>query len=369
MEILILYPGGIGAGRTFSYEMAAGLVKNGQDVYAIVADAQEDRDKWVDLLGKEKIYFFVGHRGGKDFAKRLVTLPFTDGTAIRRKFSRITFDMVLKPMYHIWSDRLLPYISTRKIVSVCHDPLPHSSSKKYVQYLSKRFTMNSDDVVVLTKSFIPIVEKRHKIAREHIFYMPHGRFPGYSVNPDKRLVHFAEDKTNFVFFGRIQRYKGIGILLEAYQMLRKEYDDITLTIAGNGDMQPYQKYLNGDESIKVINRFIDDDEVGSLFDGPNAILVLPYIDATQSGVTLVAFEYGVPIIATNTGGLREQLNNGKIGLLCQPNDAQSLCDAMKKCIHNPDFVQEQKRLTAAYLHELDWEVLMDKLLKQIYGEK
>lgn len=366
MNILILYTGGLGAGRTFSYEMARGFCENGHEVYAILANVREDKGNWISLLGEERIYFFEGHKSASDFFLKWVTLPCHAGKEIRRKFRAVEFDMVIKTMYHIWSDRMLSFVSCRRVVSICHDPLPHSSTKRYVSYLSKRFTQNSDDVIVLTKSFIPIVESRHGIAREHIHYMPHGRFSGYTANTEKRLVNFQEGKTNFVFFGRIQKYKGIGVLLEAYGRLRKSHDDITLTIAGNGDMDPYQGLL-GDETITVINRFIDDDEVGSLFDGTNAVLVVPYIDATQSGVILIAFEYGVPVVATDTGGLREQLNDGRIGILCKPDDVDSLQAAMESVIGNKGLMEEQKRKMQEYLHELDWNVLTAKLVEEIAG--
>lgn len=367
MNILILNTGGLGGGRTFTYEIAKGFCKNGHDVYAIIAKVEEDKDIWISLLGEDRIYFFENHKNSIGFLKKMLVFPFTVGKEVSRKFQSIEFDMVFKTIYHIWSDKMLPYVSSRRIVSVCHDPFPHSGAKKYVSYLSKRFTQNSDDVIVLTKSFIPIIEKRHKISRQHIFFMPHGRFNGYKVNAEKRLVEYKDNKMNFVFFGRIQKYKGIGVLLEAYNLLRNKYNNITLTIAGKGDMSPYLE-LTHDETITVINRFIDDGEVGSLFDGPNAVLVVPYIDATQSGVILIAYEYGIPIIATDTGGLREQLNGGNIGILCKPNDVKSLYDAMELIINNEDIRIEQKKKIEEYLHELDWDVLTANLVEQIFGD-
>lgn len=130
---------------------------------------------------------------------------------------------------------------------------------------------------------------------------------------------------NFLFFGRIEKYKGIQLLAKAYKELVQTHSlNITLTIAGSGNLAEYREEFRNIPNVTIINRYIPDNEIGQYFSIPNTIVVLPYIDASQSGVIPIALEYNTPIIASETGGLKEQLNNGEIGIFCKVNDINSL---------------------------------------------
>lgn len=356
MNILVVFPGKSGGGTVFALDIAKGFAENGHRVCAIIAKGASNEKEWTDVLGEENVYRFTLHHGAGDFIKKCITLPLGEGRRIKEKFADIRFDFVLKTMYYIWTDMLVKYVNADRVVSICHDPLPHSGEKKYCAYLSKKFTQRSDDVFVLTKRFIPIVEKRCKLPKEKIHYVPHGRLHNYNKT-DKRLVNFRETDTNFVFFGRIQEYKGIKVLLEAYKKVHDKHKNTTLTIAGKGDFSAYEKLAADCGNITVINRFIDDDEVGGLFDGANTVLVLPYLDATQSGVILIAYEYGVPIIASNCGGLSEQLDDGRLGMLCEPGNVEELSECMLHFIGNPSAFEEQKIKMKEYLRKLDWDII------------
>lgn len=93
----------------------------------------------------------------------------------------------------------------------------------------------------------------------------------------------------------------------------------TWAIAGEpyGDFGAYQQQIDASprrDHIHLHTRFIADVEVPAFFGAADAV-VLPYKSATQSGITAIAYHFGIPVIATDVGGLKEALNNGRTGIL------------------------------------------------------
>jgi glycosyltransferase involved in cell wall biosynthesis len=231
-------------------------------------------------------------------------------------------------------------------------------------YLGDTFAKIADYTVVLTKQFIPIVNERWGVPLENIRYMPHGRQKMYALS-ENTLSRYDEKKYNFLFFGYMREYKGLRVLAKAFEKLSKVRGDVTLTLAGSGDFSKYQADFAGLNGVTVDNRYIQDDEVGSYFYGENVITVMPYLDATQSGVSLTAMEYGSVIIASDTGGLKAQLNEGEIGAYCKAGDVESLFEQMLYVIEHPQFVEEQKQKMQAYLAEIEWDNVVKRLMQTI----
>ena len=205
---------------------------------------------------------------------------------------------------------------------------------------------------------------RYRKNNEDILVIPHGVFSTYKEIAIDHGIFYDSDKINFLFFGRIEHYKGIGILVEAYRQVEQQYPhSVSLTIVGRGDFSPYQDVFDTLHHARLVNRWIADDEVDGFFCGEKIVTVLPYLDATQSGVVNIAMQNHSLIIATNTGGLSEQLAEGAYGLMVSPNDVKALYDIMEKVIlHYEDY--DDIRLDAYdALKKLDWRVLAGKILE------
>ena len=170
---------------------------------------------------------------------------------------------------------------------------------------------------------------------------------------------------NFLFFGRIEHYKGLRVLAAAFRQAQNNMRDYTLTIAGPGDWSVYAADFEGVRNLTVINEWINPEKINKLYSTENVITVLPYLDASQSGVIPVAKEYLSPIIASNTGGMSEQITDGKTGILVPAGDAEALSRAITEIYAN--FEQAKKLVQAAYaeLDELNWDRLAKKLLEDI----
>ena len=169
---------------------------------------------------------------------------------------------------------------------------------------------------------------------------------------------------NFLFFGRITKYKGLHVLAQAYKKLHKEYQDSSLFVVGSGDFSEYKAEFPPDDNITVVNRFIKDDEIVAFFRGRNIVTVLPYTDATQSGVIPIAMKEESLLIVSNKGGLVEQTDNGKYAILIEP-DPESLYKAMKNVVENYDQYSDLLIEAKKYIESLSWDRLSKKLLSII----
>jgi glycosyltransferase involved in cell wall biosynthesis len=138
----------------------------------------------------------------------------------------------------------------------------------------------------------------------------------------------VEDKV-ILFFGFIRTYKGLDILLEAMALPSLKQSGIKLLIAGEfyEDRKTYDEIINAHKLLpQLILRtdFIQDSEVKYYLSAADFV-IQPYRNATQSGVTPLAYHFEKPMLVTNVGGLPDLVPDGKVGLVCEPTP-QSIAD-------------------------------------------
>jgi len=132
-----------------------------------------------------------------------------------------------------------------------------------------------------------------------------------------------------LFFGYVRHYKGLDTLLAAWKRVRTVRPNATLVVAGEfyEDPAAYAGLVRDAGGVRLIDRYIPDDEVEALFRAAD-VTVLPYRSGTQSGVTHVAYALGTPVIATRVGGLTESVRDGETGLTCPPEDPTAMAAAI-----------------------------------------
>jgi glycosyltransferase involved in cell wall biosynthesis len=128
-----------------------------------------------------------------------------------------------------------------------------------------------------------------------------------------------------LFFGFIRHYKGLDLLLEAMADPRIKERGFKLIIAGEfyEDAVKYTNLIRSfelDEQIILFNEFIPENKICYLFSAAD-VLVQPYRHATQSGVTPLSMHFGLPMIVTDAGGLKEMVVDKITGLVVQKNPA------------------------------------------------
>jgi len=168
-----------------------------------------------------------------------------------------------------------------------------------------------------------------------------------------------------LFFGFIKPYKGVLHLIDAAGPLQKEFGaDLRLLIVGDiyGDKQPYLDRIaasGGADIIDLIDGFVPDETVEDYFLAAD-LAVLPYVSATQSGIVQIAYNYGLPVVTTDVGGLPEVVHDGETGFVVPPADAEALATAVSR------FFREHKSaaFTAAVTREKEkysWDRLAEAI--------
>ena len=153
----------------------------------------------------------------------------------------------------------------------------------------------------------------------------------------RRLIGAPEDSPLALFFGQIAPYKGLDYLAAAMKIVAEAGEDVRLVIAGKvkRGCEDYWKEIQkalAAENLRdrVIQRiqFIADDEVERYFKAAD-VAVLPYVNIFQSGVPFLAYNFGLPVIATDVGSMREDVLEGKTGLICRPANAEALAGTIR----------------------------------------
>ena len=139
-----------------------------------------------------------------------------------------------------------------------------------------------------------------------------------------------------LFFGNIAPYKGLEYLIQALPIARRSKIDCQLVVAGAvkgcedywARLQIAMRECEGGEAILQKIGYIPDDEVEIYFKAAD-VLVLPYTEIFQSGVLFLGYSFGLPVIATDVGALREEIIENVTGFVCPPRNPEALARAIE----------------------------------------
>lgn len=158
-------------------------------------------------------------------------------------------------------------------------------------------------------------------------FSPHPIFTGYGEPVAKeeacRKLGLEPDIQYSLFFGLVRDYKGLDLLIDAWTILKadKQTEGCKLIIAGEfyGNKEKYLHHIeeNGlTEDVVVHDFYIPDGDVKYYFSAAD-VLIQPYHSATQSGVTQIAYNFGLPMIVTDVGGLAEIVSDDVVGYVVE----------------------------------------------------
>lgn len=211
-----------------------------------------------------------------------------------------------------------------KFVIECHNVFPHERSP--VDLLLCDFGLSP------AERFIT----HSKNDREELLRLLPGR--DVAVAPLPPMDEFTTDPTRvrngrtILFFGIVRRYKGLDVLLRAMPKVLSSVD-CKLIVAGEF-YQPFDSFaqlignLGIEDAVTIDNRYILNEELPALFQRAD-VLVLPYLNATQSAVAKTALASGLPVIASDVGGLAEVVTHDVTGLLVPPGNPDALSNALQ----------------------------------------
>ena len=324
MRVALIYLGRRGAGGWISLELARQF--QGMFTTLAVISSYTDQSATWESLNVERLSTHTYRTALSAIASLLMPIEVS---RLVRKIKRFRPDVLLFPMFHPWNALIAQRMPNIPSVVFVHDPQPHPDLTGWVYgKLEQSSIRQAQRCIILSENLEDEMLKRG-ILREQIDVIPLGPF---RITPHRKLKPLNGNIPTLLFFGRIVLYKGLDVLLGAYAEIRKTHQ-ARLILAGEGDLSPYQNMLRKLPDVEVINQWIPEAEIEELF-LKSDLLVLPYTGASQSGVIPIAAALGLPVIATCTGGIPEQIEDGVSGWLVQPSSKDALAAALVEALND-----------------------------------
>ncbi len=248
-------------------------------------------------------------------------------------------------------------------ISILDNVIPHE--KRFFDGISNRFFMKHNDgfVVMSDKVLADLLTVKPDAKYLRIDHPLYDHF-GAKRNREESCLKLGLDpeKKTVLFFGFIRGYKGLDLLIEAAKYLDSSYQ---VVVAGEvyGSFDKYQSLIDElkvADRIKLYNHYIGDDQVPDYFSAAD-VCVLPYKSATQSGITSISFHFELPMIATDVGGLKETIVDGKYGTIVPEVDSKLIASAIQKYF-DQNLKESYSEALKNYRMEHSWEQFVAKTL-------
>ncbi|PZP51372.1 MAG: glycosyl transferase family 1 [Pseudopedobacter saltans] len=252
-----------------------------------------------------------------------------------------------------------------KIVCLADNVIPHEKFPMQTQ-LTKYFFKPVDGFVTMSES---VMQDLRKFTTKPAHLVAHPLYDNFGEPLEKVIARdylkIDPQAKIILFFGFIRQYKGLDLLLEAMHLLQEKGSDIQLLVAGEfyEDSSVYDTIIQNYSLKNIILRthFIADSEVKYYLSAADFV-IQPYRNATQSGVTPLAYHFGKPMLVTNVGGLPDLVPNDKVGVVVEPKP-QEIANGIIKLYDNgedhylPHLIENRKNYS--------WNVLVEKITKVV----
>lgn len=308
-----------------------------------------------------------------DARERLDSLnPFT-WIGVAREIRRRNPDLVIfpyslpffAPCYGIIAGLVRWRRSTRTLF-LCHNVLPHERHPgdtlltRWAFAFADLFIVQSEEV---QRDLLRIVPNAKVGLTHHPVYEMFGTSIGKDIA--RGQLGITESRV-ILFFGYVRKYKGLGILLDAFHTLltSRQLNDILLLVVGEfyEDETAYRmqaEALGITSSVRFVARYVSQKEVTTFFSAAD-VVVLPYLSATQSGIMQIAYNFDKPVVASRVGGLAEVVLEGKTGFVVPPNDPTALADALRR-LYTENHIEEFARNVQAEKKKYSWEAMVEAI--------
>lgn len=249
-----------------------------------------------------------------------------------------------------------------RVTGLVDNIIPHEK-RPGDRLFAKYFTGACDDFLVMSKS---VGEEIRLFSDKPVVFSPHPLYDNYGELLDKhsarQILGIPAEARIALFFGFIRHYKGLDIFLRALA----EAPHVHALVAGEcyEDWAPYQQIIDENslhDRVHVVSDFIPSSQVSHYFSAAD-IVVQPYRSATQSGISQIAYHFGLPMIVSNTGGLPEIVTDKVSGYVVNP-DEKSVSEALNDFFEN-DRGDTMRRGVQQEKERFTW----DKMVRRLTGK-
>ena len=367
LKILIWHWGRRGGGPRYTLELARVLAaRPDMDVFFSLSRQSETYSAFNDIPVAGR-YDIDTYESVPQFVLRSVQLPLLR-RGFRRYLRQNSIDVVFCTMDHLWDVFMTGAIHDAGALYLLavHDATRHPGEDQgWRRWLLSRDIAASDGALVLTKSVGTSLTTNYQYPPERTYLSALGH-SGDGTREHPREMP-GDRPVRLLFFGRILAYKGLDLLLEALPVLRAEFPALGLEIWGDGDLTSYRSQIEVAGNVQVENRWIDENEIAGIFERTD-LAVLPYREASQSGVVATAFAVGMPCVATPIPGLCEQIADGMTGVIASGMSAADFANAIARVLRDPDLY---RRLSIGCLEAtrtvLSWDTIGGSVADALWG--
>ncbi|GEM_PF-1386375 len=281
-----------------------------------------------------------------------------------KRIKVVHFIWIVSPWLDYRLIRLLQ-LAGRHVIYTAHNPFPHEPKAGDIRKYA-RIYQRVDHVIALTNYTRNEIMAHCGISSEKISVLPHGDyealFSRYGRNDDlaKNVRQKAGDRKIIAFLGHIRPYKGLEVFVDAFKLIKQRMPDSFFLIASSvlvGDKKDWEEKLAQSckpDDLWADIRFVPVEDIKAYLSVID-VLVQPYISASQSGNTVMAYAAGVPVISTNVGGLGEMTEDGQTGYVIAPGDPEAIADALSKCFKGDNCEIMSRNARRAAAEQFNWE--------------
>jgi glycosyltransferase involved in cell wall biosynthesis len=246
---------------------------------------------------------------------------------LRAYVRRHRVDVVVVTMSQAWQAFALRALPRRVgVLLTVHDGVRHPGERSRVLDLLARLEIGRAQVIMcLSDAVAAQVRSRHPRVPVVVSALP----ADATCSNAPRELPLAPARLQVGFFGRLLEYKGVDLFAAAAEQLRTACPRLDFVVVGQGPVQ-VQETAN----LRVERRWVAEGDVAQVVDGFD-LLVLPYREASQSGVVGLAVAAGVPVVATPVGGLAQQVAQTGIGVLTAEVSASAIAESVLRLCSDP----------------------------------
>ncbi len=316
----------------YTIAFANGVAQHARTTLVVPAARFETLQHWFDPALDLRLVDWPRHRSLKNprFLLRLLRLVRQEKPDVVHLLSNTS----------LWLNLAMPFLRRVPLITTIHDVTRHPGDRETAAlpgWAPRLMVRQSPDVVVHGPGLArqARAEFGKRIGRVHV--LQHPAILRYAELAAQQGIRRPETARGFtvLMFGRLFAYKGLGLLLQAEALLGARIPDLRIVIAGRGDDPAAQRALMGDPArYDLRRRFIPDQEVAELFTAAD-LVVLPYTEASQSGVLALAGAFGCPVVATDVGELRGTIEGAAMGLIVPQGDPAALAEALVTLAADP----------------------------------
>jgi len=218
-----------------------------------------------------------------------------------------------------------------RVLFICHNVLPHEESA--IDRFSARMTLSQGHCFIVQserdlrdlRGLLPEAEIKKTV-------LPiYDAFQAEVMDAALAKKSLGFDGPVILFFGFVRKYKGLKYLIQAMpEVLRSVGAKLLIVGEFWEDKKPYLQLIEElgiAQAVIIVDRYVPNEELGLYFSAAD-VVVLPYVDATQSAIVSLAYAFDRPVITTAVGGLPEVVSDGETGFIVPPRDSQAMAAAI-----------------------------------------